>query len=520
MSAPPAHPQRATAGRRTFREGFAFAGLSSIAGACVSLVSGIAVARLYGIETIGEFALASAPMGAVWFLSSVREQPALVRALALLEPRTPRVTGLWTSVFVFSEGLTFLVSAAAAGLTYVLFAGPIGHPELFLPAVVSLAGNLVFANPAWNLDTVFGAFRAGRQLFWVRLHQNLSYLVVATIASVVIPSVWGLIAAVAVSWATSLVHRLVAVRRWMRFVVPLEEIRAGLRSLTEIIRFGLKLTPGSLAYGATMQSGTWILGSISTVPAVGAWNRAWLFGQRLQDVSGRLFDMVLPTLVERRHTGDHAGFERALADSMRYVATAMLLPAAVGGGAAAGLMSLFGPGFERAKDALPLLLIVPALTALATLQAQALLVLERPLLSSVLYVARLATTVSVGTILTLRFGITGMAIGMVAGGAVQIGLQTRVLARELAGAMRRLWTPRSMVALGAAYVASFACARLLDRSLPGSAGLLAATVGGILCFTGVFLTGGGVLARDRERLASLRLQRSRARLEPQGASQP
>jgi O-antigen/teichoic acid export membrane protein len=252
-------------------------------------------------------------------------------------------------------------------------------------------------------------------------------------------------------------------------------------------------------------------------------------GQRLQDVNGRLFDMVLPTLVERRHTGDHAGFKRALADSMRYLATAMLLPAAVGGGAAAGLMSLFGPGFERAEDALPLLLLVPALMAVATLQAQALIALERPLLSSVLYVVRLAATVAIGTILTLRFGITGMAIGMVAGCVLQVGLQARVLARELVGPVRRLWTPRSMVALGAAYAAAFACARLLDGSLPGSAGLLAAVAGGIACFAGVFLSCGGVLPRDRERLASLRLRRSRAArlaeearalLEPQGVSQP
>jgi O-antigen/teichoic acid export membrane protein len=509
--------------RGSFREGFAFGGLSSLAGAVLSFASGIAVARLYGIHVIGSFALAVAPTGAVWFLSSVREQPALVRALTPLEPRNPRVTGLWSAVFLFSQALTLVASVVAAGVSYLLFHGPIGHPELVAPAVVSLGGNLLFTNPAWNLDTVFGAFRAGRQLFWVRLHQSAGYLAFASIASLFLPTVWGLVAAVIASWGTALVHRAVAIRSWMRLTVPLDELRAGFRALPGILGFGLKLTPGFLAYGAATESGTWILGTISTVPAVGAWNRAWLFGQRLQDVNGRIFDMVLPTLVERRLTGDRAGFERALADSMRYLATAMLLPAAVGGGAAAGIMGLFGAGFQRADTALPLVLLVPGLTTVATLQAQALLALERPLLSSALQIARLVGTVVLGAALAVRFGITGMAIGMVAGCALQLGLQAGALTRQLGPRLRRWWTPRSLLALGASYTAAFACARLLDRGLPGVAGVLAATVAGVTCFLVLLVACGGVLPRDRERLAALRRRlpaRRAAAFGPQGAPQP
>jgi O-antigen/teichoic acid export membrane protein len=516
--------------RGSFHEGFAFGGLSSVAGACLSLASGIIVARLYGIETIGAFALASAPTGAVWFLSSVREQPALVRALTPLEPGDPRVTGLWAAVFAFSQSLTLIASAVATGLSYVLFNGPIGHPELFVPAVVTLAGNLLFTNVAWNLDTVFGAFRAGRQLFWVRLHQSASYLVFATLASFVLPTVWGLVAAVMASWSTSLVHRLLRIGRWMRLVVPLDEIRTGFRSLPEILRFGFKLTPGFLAHGTTAESGTWILGVISTVPAVGAWNRAWLFAQRLQDVNGRIFDMVLPTLVERRLADDDEGFASALADSMRYLATAMLLPAAVGGGAAAGVMGLFGQGFDRAENALPLILVVPALVTVATIQAQALLALDRPSATSLFELGRMVVTLTAGTLLAARVGITGMAVGMVAGCLLQLALQARALGDDLVRRVTRLWTPRSMLALGAAYAAAFACARLLDSSLPGATGVLAASAGGTACFVVMLATVGGVLPRDRERLATLwpgkrrhetRLAEDPPRaLEPQGVSQP
>ncbi|HKP17780.1 MAG TPA: hypothetical protein VJT84_04820 [Gaiellaceae bacterium] len=520
--------RRATTARASFREGFAFAGLSSVAGACLSLVSGIVVARLYGIDTIGAFALAAAPSGAVWFLSSVREQPALVRALAPLEPRDPRVTGLWVAVFTFSQALTTVAAGAAVGLTYVVFNGPIDHPELFLPAVVALGSTVVLSNPAWNLDTVFGAFRAGRQLFWVRLNQSVSYLVFAILASFVMPTVWGLVAALAASWATSLLHRLVRIGRWMRLVVPRAQVGAGFRALPGVLRFALKLAPGFVAYGASAESGTWILGITASVPAVGAWNRAWMFAQRLQDVNGRVFDMVLPTLVERRRSGDHEGFTRALTDSMRYLATALLLPAAVGGGAAAGVMGLFGPGFARADNALPLLLLVPALVAVATLQAHALLALDRPGRISVLQVARLVTTLGAGVALTVWIGITGMAVAMVAGCVLQAGLQARVLGGDLVVPIRRLWTPRSVFALVAAYAAAFACARLLDAILPGVAGVLAAGGGGTLCFVAVLVSAGGLLPRDRERLADLRLRRVRTAsryaeerrlLEPQGAGQ-
>ena len=123
-------------------------------GGALALLSGIVTARLYGIRVIGEFALAYAPTGAVWYLSTVREQPALVKALAPLRPRDPLVTGLFTAVFAFSTALTAFAAAAAALVAWLIFHGPIYHPHLFAPAVLSLAGCLLFANPGWNVDTV------------------------------------------------------------------------------------------------------------------------------------------------------------------------------------------------------------------------------------------------------------------------------------------------------------------------------------------------------------------------------
>ena len=66
--------------RASFREGFGFAAISAAVGG-VSGSRPHPVARLYGIEVIGQYALATAPMGIVWFFSTVQERPGLIRAL-------------------------------------------------------------------------------------------------------------------------------------------------------------------------------------------------------------------------------------------------------------------------------------------------------------------------------------------------------------------------------------------------------------------------------------------------------
>ena len=203
------------------------------------------MARLYGIEVIGQYALAAAPMGIVAFLSTVRERPGLIRALNPLPPRSPQVTGILAAVFAFSVALTGVVSVLGAGVSYLLFSGPIGQPGLFAPAVACLGGYLVVINTGWNLDGVFSAFRAGRQLFWIRLHQSLAFMVFAIGASFVETTVWSLVFALLASALTSLIHRILAVRRWMRFIVPMAEFRAGMHTLPEILWFGLKVTPGA-----------------------------------------------------------------------------------------------------------------------------------------------------------------------------------------------------------------------------------------------------------------------------------
>lgn len=502
----------------SFREGFGFGVVSFSVGAIIGLISTVAIARLYGITVIGEYALATAPTGIVWFLSTVRERPALVRAIAPLAPRDPRITGLFLAVFSFSVALTLLASSLAAVAIYFVFTGPLDQPQLVAPALAQLASYLALVNSCWMLDSVLSTFRAGKELFWIRLWQAVSFLALATGLSLLAESVWCLIAALAASWGLALIHRVLSVRKWMRFRVPRSEIRSGFGALPEIIRFGLKVTPGGMAQGLSGEAGTWILGFTSSIATVGAWNRTWTLGKRMLDMNYRMSEMLLPTLVERRQTGDRRGFDRALLDSMRYAATGLLLPAAAVGGAADSVMSLFGPGFGQASDALIAVMLVVPLTAVIVLQTQALLAANRPWLSSHLAIARLIVTVAASIPLGLWVGVTGAALGILAGCVTQIIAQSFAIRLDLSQPVRDVWPARSLAILGLAYSGGFAAARVVDLAIPGLFAVLPALAAGGIVYVAIVVAGGGVLPRDSVRFrAVLRRVSSRLRTPEAGA---
>src|SRR5919199_1756195 len=236
---------RQRVGRRgSLTAGLGYGGLSFASNAVLAVVSSIVIARLYGIQVVGEFALVSAPTAALWHLSTAREQIAFVREIASLEPRAPRITGLFWAVFAFSSALTLVVAGLAVGAVELLYRGPVHHPELIAPAVASLGAYVVVSNTIWNIDMVFSAFRAGRELNAVRLHQALAFVGLVAIGASVETSVWTLVAATVLSQTTSLVHRVVLLTRYMSRTVRRAELRAGFRELPGFIRFGAKVVPG------------------------------------------------------------------------------------------------------------------------------------------------------------------------------------------------------------------------------------------------------------------------------------
>ena len=369
-----------------------FGALSFFAVAGLGVISTILTARLYGVQIIGQFALVSVPVAVLWALSSVKEQQSLIREITGLPPRHPRVTQLFAAVFTFSAALTLFVAVIDLVVCWFVFRGPLHAPDLIAPAFVSVAGRAIIGNTGWNIDSVLSAFVAGRQIFWVRLHEVLSFLIIAMILGLGLRSVWGLVIATVGGYFTSLIHRILAVRPFVRGRLSWEEYRAGLRVLPDLLRFGLKATPGQIAQGISQQIGVWALGTVAPVAVVGAYSRAQTIPQRLQQASMRITEVFYPTLVGRHTKGDSHGFDRALIDSIRYEMVGMLLIAATIGGAAHSVLKIFGPGFDQATTALALLVLFPALASVTVTQTQALWATSRPGRTSVIAVIRLAFT--------------------------------------------------------------------------------------------------------------------------------
>ena len=230
--------------------------------------------------------------------------------------------------------------------------------------------------------------------------------------------------------------------------------------------------------------------------------------------------MVFPTLVERHVGDDQSGFDRALLDSQRYIAAGMLLPAAAGGGAAAGVMALFGPGFSSASTALALVLLVPAISTMTNIQSDALLAVGRPLATTALAGARMAATIPLTIVLDHSMGATGAALGVTLGACVQLAVQFGVLRAHLSQPMLQLWPARQLAGLVAAYAGGFAVARLVDSVLPGVARPDSPRSPSAPPPTPFFLLiVGGLLPRDRARVEAI-VDRRRARLEVGGSNHP
>jgi O-antigen/teichoic acid export membrane protein len=508
----PPRPERAS-----YRSGFFFGSLSFLGTAVLGLISTIITSRLYGVEIIGEYALVMAPVSALGLLSSVKEQKALIKEITGLPARHPRVGQLFGAVFSFSWALSAVVALIVAAICWFVFRGPLDSPELLAPTYVSIAGYVVVTNTDWNIDAIFSAFVAGRQLFWVRLHELLAFILIATAAGLAWHSVWALVAATIGAALSSLMHRVWAARAFVRPRLSWSEYRAGLEVLPELLRFGLKATPGQIAQGASQQSGVWALGVVASTSVVGAYSRALSLPQRLQQASLRITEVLYPTLVGRHSEGDGHGFDRALIDSIRYEVIGLLLIAAALGGAAHSVLRVFGPGFDQAAPALALLTLFPAMASVTVAQTQALWAVNRPGFTSLIAVARLAITIGLLIAITPPLGIVGPAIALLAGYVMVIVLSGIVLRPFLKRPLRATWPLRQRFALLGAYAAGFAAAHGVEQLVSSIPGVVLCLAAGTLAYAAAFLALSGLDDRDRRRLGEL-LARVRARLG--GDSQP
>jgi O-antigen/teichoic acid export membrane protein len=456
------------AGANTYRSGFTFGILSFLIVTAVSVLSALATARIYGVGVVGEFALAYAPVAALWVLSTAKEQAALVRELTALPPAHPRAAALFAAVFTFSAALTAVMALLAGLASWLIFTGPLHRPELLGPCLASLAGFALVTNTGWNIDTVLSSYLAGRELFWVRLHEAVSFLAIAVLLGICWHGVWGLVVATIAASLTALVHRTVVVRSFLHRRISRGAYLDGLRSLPGLLRFGLRVTPGNMAQGLSQQVGVWTIGALSATPLVGAYSRAQMVPERVQTVNMRIAEVLYPTLVSRWGRGDREGFERALVDSIRYGMSGMLLIAVALGAAAPAVLHLFGPGFSTATLPLTLLLLFPVLATVTFAQNQALLALDRPGVTSATQTVRLLITVGLTVALSDAAGLSAPAVALLTGLVAAILMNARVIAPNLTVPLRRMWPLRRQLGMWCSYGVALAGGRVLVDAVPSA----------------------------------------------------
>ena len=496
-------------GRPSVREGFSFAATSFVANAIVGMLSAIITARLYGVSVVGEYAIATAPWLTLIQFSSVAEQVALTRAVSVLPARHRMVAGLFAPILLFSVLLTFVAGIPILLLSAAAMRGPIHQPHLVLPAVVIVIGYVVLDNTSWNIDAVLSGFRAGRELFYARLTFAGSFLGCAIVAATVSRTIWSMTVATVASFAIALAVRLVLLRRFSTFLPDRASFREGMRRLPGMLGFAVRIVGGRIAGGLNSQADTWILGSMASVSVVGAYSRASGLAVRLNDSGYRINEILFPTLVQRYDAGDRDGFDTLLADGIRLTLLPLALIVGAGGGAAVGILGLFGSGFEKGAGALAFLLVSMALTVIAMIQGNALIAVGRPTASTMVAVVRLIVSVSLMFPLGHLYGASGVA-GALCIGCVVVAFQGAwVLARVVLLPATNRALLRTIGVVLVAYVVAFAAARGIDVELPGALGTLAALTGGVLGGAPVLLLRGGM--RPEEWRGALRRVRARRR---------
>lgn len=467
--------------RGTVRSGMGFAASSFMLNAAVGVVSAIVTARVYGIDVIGQFALVTAPWLLLIQLSSMSEQKALTRELASLAPRAPRIAGLFFPVLAFSFVLTLIVAIPIAIVGVGALHGPMSQGHLTMPALALVAGYVLVDNTSWNLDAVLAAFLAGRELLWARLIQAAAFPVIAVALYPVSESVWALTVATLVSFAIGLLLRAVLVRRYMPLPRDSVELRSGMRELPRMLGFALRMLPSRLASGITSQAGIWILGSTSSIREVGSFARANSLAVRVNDAGFRVSEILFPALVDAFGRGDVRSFERLLRQALRLTAAPLFLAASVAGGVAAGLLDVFGAGFDDAADAFALLLVSYSVFVLVLLQSQAVVATGRPGTSSLIGVLRALVTVGLMVPLSAAWDGAGIGVSLLVGLCISWQLQARVLRRRV---LHCDAAPDALFALGvvASTAAGFLVSRLLFLSFDEPVGIAVGGAGGAAAF--------------------------------------
>lgn len=484
------------------------AALSFSTSLVLGLISAVVISRLYGVESIGEFALVSAPYVLVTQFSNVGEQVALVRILSNESPASARSASMFTVVLGFSTALTVLAALIAAPIATVLLRGPADQPDLVAPALVLLATYVAFGNVSWNCDMVQSAFRGTRALLVTRFFDLLLLLALSVVLALVRePDTEALVLATVITLGCTLLLRLYYLRQVLTGRPTRPALRAALRELPSLLRFGVKIVPGVLAQAVTAQAGLWIISAVRAVDVLGAYSRANNLANRLGEAGFRLGEVLLPFLSHAVLKGDYEGACWRFSRWRLLVLLGLLVVVAPLAGAAEGALSVFGPGFSQAWVVLGLLLLAYGASVINSMHIQFLLALGLPSLVSQLMLARAGATLALTAPLTIWYGAAGAALAILVGFLVELAMTLVLTERRLAehGAGNAALPWFTIIGAGAA---GWGLARAVDLALPGFPGAVAAGVCGLAACAAIVMLRGVVSPDDLRGLT--RTLRSRA----------
>ncbi len=508
-----------TSDQTNLSPGLGSAGMSFLVNALLVLVSAVVTSRLYGVEQIGLYALSIAPWQLLVSLSTVSEQVAMVRALARLHPGSDEATGLFFAVSSASVVLTALMAVPVMIVSRFVLSGPVDQPDTIGPALLILVGYVLLENPGWNLDSVLSAFSEGKRLFWARFSVVITFLVVSVLLRLVTSSVWGLAIATVASFAVGLVVRIVFIRGLIGLAPTWKDYRLGVSRLPELLRFGLGLVPGQVFIGATLQLPLIIVANSVGLRGVGAYSRASTMAVRLNEAGFRINEMLFPDLVRYSVEDDMAGFAATLKRVVRVALLGLVLIASVAGGAAEGVMRVFGAGFSSASGALVLLVLVHVCYVAASVIGSGFNALDRPHLNSMFSVIRFVIGLGLVAILTSRYGITAAAGGLLVGYSIEVVARVVWFHQLLDDQHGWLIGGWDVVRMAASYGATFGVIRLL--SVPLGHGPLSIVVGsffGVTVFLAVARITGLLDYQDRLMIQGLFNKLRQLRQVPRGQS--
>jgi O-antigen/teichoic acid export membrane protein len=395
------------------------------------------------------------------------------------------VTGLFIPVLAFSAALTTVVAIPLMLVTAAVYNGPADQPDLVLPALAVVLAYIVFDNTSLNLDGVFSAFRSGRELFIGRFLQLAGFPILAIMLAPWHRDVVALTAATIASMGVALLVRLFLVRSFLAFRASGSAVRQGIRDLPDLLRFGLRVLPAQLSAGIADQASTWVLSVLLPVSVIGGWSRASGLASRLTEAGWRVCEILFPTLVQHHRNGDTTSFNRVLSTTVRVTAIAILLPAAVGAGAAEGILNIFGPGFAVVSGAFGILLFTYAIGVVGLALGQPLMAAGTPHLVSVIGVTRAV----VGLAFLVPLAIVGGTIG--AASALLLGVMAEVFLGSWYAA--KLYGRSSLPGVGAVLgvlagsLVAFVVSRVIDVYASSFIGALLAMAVGTIFYVAVVL---------------------------------